>query len=401
MNVDTIQLAAGIDLYESSGKGVVVLASQHCYFIQLERLVTMRERAQLGFELEAHVPFDAEAMSTIVLDSEPTCVLVCNAGMVSELVSQHDDSNNTKVLAVVPHALLVADPWVGTGNRRILICDSQGIDCIDVIAGNISRWTWQAAHSLTQLVDNLPDGTDDVVVLINDQSTREAMLGYTDASHVTVIDRSDVSSTVSSILDGEVAPKYTFSDGQLDFVDSLAPARNAQLLVAWLIAVSLCLVAGSIFYRAHAVRLQASDYVAEQRSLFAESFPKQPLPVGLMTRFESERRRLLATRDGTQVPQVGSALPVLRAFLEGAKAEARFHTAMLHFVPGELEAIQCTAKSYEDLETLQSSLVEAGFALPTMRAKQSSRGVTPDWKGVRWKAGEDQTNDTERGTDGR
>lgn len=391
MSTTHVELAPGVNAYHRNGLAVVLLASQHCFFVQLQQRVPRREWGELKYELEAHVPLDAEAMSSIVLDTEPTAALVCNADYLAGKIDVVQELTGVEVLAVVPHSLLIGENYFpARKHRTILIASDTVVDCLVVSGGQLHSWTWHQGTELPQLLDNKPvPGRDvgDVIVVSADSEADSLTSGFAPKCEVASYDDQAVQTAVERILRGDQDPRFSFENGPLSHVDRNAPARKIQLLSAWATAAAISLVVGAVFLRASTLRNEATQAIAQQQGIFEQTFPGQRLPVGLMSRFESERRRLAATRDQSQVPQVGSALPVMHAFLSGIDTEARFSTSMLHFVPGQLVKFDCVAKSYADLEQLQSSLVERGFAMPQTSAKQTSRGVRPRWDAIKWLSG--------------
>ncbi|MEM6473530.1 MAG: hypothetical protein AAF802_28480, partial [Planctomycetota bacterium] len=103
------------------------------------------------------------------------------------------------------------------------------------------------------------------------------------------------------------------------------------------------------------------------------------IPVGTLSRLESEHRRLRGTRGlSDQTPKIPSILSTLHAFLQAAPnpEEARYRFDRIEFTPNELTTANGVAKSFEDQELILARLRTAGLDVPELSATTVRGGVS-------------------------
>jgi hypothetical protein len=167
------------------------------------------------------------------------------------------------------------------------------------------------------------------------------------------------------------------------------PLSSPQPLRPIASSLRTCLLAGVIlqlaviaaaFFRGLDYRSQAAELVGKQQESFQRAFPDDPIPVGIVSRLESEHRRLAGTRGMTNqnVPKLDSAIPVTHILLSALPepTEVRFKIDRIEIVPEAVAFASGTAKSYGDLETIAERLRLAGLDVPPLSATKTSHGVT-------------------------
>ena len=142
-----------------------------------------------------------------------------------------------------------------------------------------------------------------------------------------------------------------------DAYDRLRPPLTAALLAAGLALATLC---GVTLWRARANDHFADRYEAAEQQVFAEIFPKVPMPpaAAVRRRLEIERRRVAGS------PQVGdtagaaagaSALVLLNDALSRLPAAVRYRLVELRVSPGEL-FLDGQARTHGDAGALADAL---------------------------------------------
>ena len=128
--------------------------------------------------------------------------------------------------------------------------------------------------------------------------------------------------------------------------------------------------------------------MAQQEALFQQVFPKQKLPVGLMSRFRSEHRRLRLTKGADARPEVPNVLAIFHALLESLPSdnEARYQIQNVRLEQDSLSLLSGSVATLEDLDRFRQSLEQGGFQLPPVNSRIGPQGVPVQWSSVSWKA---------------
>lgn len=370
-----------------NGIGVLSLPSSLCAVLPRTEIVApVRDIKALAYTLEELLPLDAERMSVHVDDE---LISVTDGHAVKEWFATQE-SDGVRCIAAVPRAVLIAqgaDAMAARGAIRSACFIEISHGQADVLVFRDSqltdwRWTTFDCASLRKLVDDMTDDSAPVEILVIGlaelrererlQSAFSQTLGFADqtADELEAL-------AVTRLQSGVASPLVSFTNGPLEIVDPLAPIRRSIRVLALAAALSVAVFCGGLNWRANRYLTEASASVAEQEAVFGRLFPKQVLPTGILSRIESEHRRLAAMKGmGTSIPTTGSALPAMLAFWKAMPDDARYSLDLLHFTPGTLKNASGLAKSYADLEAVRLALVEQDFEVPSLSASQSARGVT-------------------------
>lgn len=384
--------------YQYGQNYVVVLPSCRCYCVPLPGTSTLRKKGELAFELEHELPIDAEDLSYAILkvSGETQCAIGVDGQWLRDLLLSNEHLQSSACLAVIPAALMAWEVAKAEGISAdvMVLVGPAGCDVIYASNGKLSNWQWvsgdvDCVRSL--LVELQADSQCEVRVAIVGEIETACASWLRGQESLQVLDWRGslwLEGCVEKILGGAAAPPVEFSNGPLNFVDALHPARRSGILFGLSLAVLLGAIAAGLFGRAGQYGKEASQDIAAQEALFRELFPQQQIPVGMMSRIESEFKRLQATRGKSQVPQIGNVLPVMQAFWKAVPVEpdTRFNLSMMHFIPDQLEALQGLARSYDDLEQLRARFIATGFSVPPLSTRQDSSGVSLQWDHVVWQA---------------
>ncbi len=406
--LEEIELPAGMRCYTTQGHlSVVVLPSEMCFPVPLDRpLRKPAERDSLSYELENEVPVDAECMAFDLLTAgSKSLAIVADARMVADVLQAADLADAKKMcLAVVPRPVLIAQRLLQGGAENKIVCVVAGnqIDVLRFCSGRLTAWRWlssgdgDAAQVVAQWQAEDENAVQDVwVVGQNDDPVRQRLADELAEAQLCAADALELQyDAAKEILAGRSLPLVNFRSGDLAFVNPQRPARSAGVVCGLAVVILLTLTATGFFWRAQKYHARTVELTQKQEQLYQGLFPGQPIPVGMMGRFESEYRRLVATKDASSVPSLGSSLPAMHAFWQGLPNSARYRANMLHFVPGMLLRIDGSAKGFSDLEVLKTALVDVGFEVPPISATQTSQGASLRWDRIPWSSKEEASSDT-------
>lgn len=395
MQTESFLVSSGIKCFTRQGYYAVSLRSQHCYCVPLADQLKRNDLKALAYVLEDELPIDAESMSVLVAGSKTRPIAIaCDGQRIAKALGQEERLQGLRCLAVLPEIeFLLAE--LGPSQRkigRLIVWHGATFDDLAFEHGQVSNWMWKgvspaegtavSTEQSRETAKQVTEAGNGVAVwLAGDEPSAEL-------SEFQVLDWRDAdwgTAQASQLLRGRTQPSMNFNNGPLDWVDPLAPARRSVGLAYYSICLLVMACAAGLWLRASRYQQQAARTVQQQEAVFSALFPNQPIPIGVMSRLESERRRLSATRDSQSIPTLGNALPAMHAFWSGLPENARFNITHLHFTHRQLESIELIAKSYDDLETLQKSLSATGFEIPITGANQSARGVIPRWDKMSWK----------------
>lgn len=365
---------------------LISLPSSMCICVPAEEIgVSSRDLQTLSYALEEALPLDAERMA---IHMGRRLIIVADGRAAEEWYAGQEHAKQT-CIAAVPRAVLIAQgaiPLVGSSPRYcFIVVYNQRADVVSVCDGEVVGWQWTTSSPETlsamaaSTVAEEPDSWKIVIVGVSEEAERSIWPEHFKAAATWIDAPSHELEGVAAarILDGTSVPLVNLANGPLAFVDPLAPIKPGMTLLAATVVLATVLICAALNWRASRYRAEVAELGSRQEAIFGELFPKQNLPVGILSRIESEHRRLAAMKGaGSHMPEIGSSLPVMRSFWEAIPTDARFTLEILDFAPHTLKNIDGSAKSYADLESVRLALIAHDFAVPALSATQTSRGVT-------------------------
>ncbi len=386
------ELEDGARLFSNSSDQVLVgLPSKQCFSLP----VLSRQRtadASLHYQFESEVPLDAESMSSELCMGQDGLVVLTDGASVAKVLDA-DEVSKKNVLAVTPLALLAVQPFVNprVGHQLFAVALGGNVDLLQFEKGKLREWQWIASsrdnvsESLQSMFAAGGNTEANVIGDVNGELLEWIRATVPNAQSCGDTE-SNIQLQVTKILDGMQLPIVNLRNGPLRMVDPLGPVRRYQTVATSAAIVLLGLMALAFFWRAHKYQARAAELVEKQEAVFREIFPNQAIPVGIVSRIESEHRRLSATKGtaGVGVPDVGNVLPVMQAFWEAAPTEIRFRIDMMHFTPKLIRKMDGNAGSFEDLDVLRESLLKRGFKVPPISSSQSGKGVRLQLDQIPW-----------------
>lgn len=377
------------DAKSGAAGGIVIgLPSYACFAVNFpKRHWKQKPRPDsLAYELEPVVPLDAD---TMLVDAISTPVgwlaIAADSGPLQEsLVGVRQRA--TWIAAACPVVILAASKLIRglpkRGNAVVVWQTNHTLDWLEISNRNIYQWVWVSAteDSIRKATAASRDGAgSEHFILVNTEEWIHALVRtHCDTVDLLQLDvQHEAQATANRIVHGFDRPLFNLYSGVLAEADAIKPFR--WTLIATLASLSLLLmVMGGVFlWRANENEKEVVRLQDRQAAIFSELFPGQPVPIGLLTRLESEHRQLQVTRGRVEdTPVVESILPVFHAFLSGTPTGSRFRWDRIDFAPHRIVQAAGLAKSFGDYENVGNSLRKAGFQVPPLSTAQVSGGVS-------------------------
>ncbi len=384
---------------------MVGLASHLCYSFTLlvEELPPKRKLDMLRYALEEQIPCDADrlAISRHDVGSE-AFVIAIDAERLDETSTKSIEAN---AIAICPLIFLaIADlPKDRLRSSDVIVWFGEdGVDLVRLKSGQPVRWQWLNRDEEkvlkvlrrwfelpeTKPMHGSPESTQTRTILLvgNDG---EGVLEDVDWWTIQVIKQSQLTAATRSaeeIVAGKLTPPFDLRDGPFKTTNHLGPLRRPILITTTCVAVSLGLVSIAIQGRIRAYHRASDAMVARQEKAFLKVFPNQSIPVGIVTRLESEHLRMQSLKvDPTDLEEVPeSCLPVLHQWLMAVnRNEAPIRIDRLEVLPKKLQAMTGETDTFESLQLITTSMQEHGFQVPPVSANRTSGGVSISLNGIK------------------
>ncbi len=380
---------------------VLAPASTSCFFARFEGppATDLRDRVELTYALEDHLPIDAESM---VADFRPVETSGEAAKQVAAVavplepwgaISASFESAGIAVRSIVPASLLavgaLASQYSQWQTVDYLLVQGATCDWIRTQRGSITDWKVLAMEtkSLHQHRMLEPSAADKIVVVASgseDQQQIESVFGSTESVSQPL--------DVFELQGGEMLIKRRFSPFDLRR-DLLGPPDAFRLIqtpmrcaVVAAIVLLIAVTFGS-WYRTQRIETEIASLQTEQRSLFKTAFPEQRIPAALLRRVRSEHARVMASRgSGGSIDLPLSARSMLLRLLSSLPNDLRFRVTKIDIDNGRLD-VELEVRSPVDAGTLASHLSSVGFSVKPPVTTQSDAktfvsSLEAEWVGL-------------------
>lgn len=386
---------ANEELYRGQGYSPIVigLSSQHCFTIYRDRdqRKPLKSRQLISYELEDCVPIDADELSIAPIASNDGTLFIAASGSdVAEFVNS-SVSPERFTAAVTPIALLAIAGLKREieleGSDLVIWVNHDFADLLWIRHGVIVGWRWCAvdALSIDQCIDrsssqaetDTPDRT--ILVNVSDQLTDRLALD-SDVLRLEFDQEVLAEQEAEQICRGNCVPIADLRNGPLvpdrPFF-SIAGPLQAFLFALVMMQVSVIIAA---CYRASRMQGDAVVHFQSQAEAFRSVFPDQPVPVGILSRLESEHRRLSGTKGigKSRVPDQGSVIPLTHQLLSAlpGRDSTKFELLRIDLGGSTIRSLSGNVLSYGDLEEIAGNLREAGFDVPAVAGTKTSAGTS-------------------------
>ena len=388
---------------------LIAPAANSCFFatIQGGEELDVRDRRALTYELESHIPLDAEAMvADFVVAVTPTkqtkdadklapavetaegergksvSAVAVEFSRWRELAEALENSG-IPVRSIAPSATLATRALLEelhlSGPAELLLVDCGQCDAVKVEGDSITAWKHLAMDDATIRRHRLLDSGEiaqGVVVGADPSQLAQLREAYMDVD-VRAIDRPLESLWIDGAQLALTKQSPRWFDLRRDQLGPSAPLRpilpQLRLVTAAAILFVLAIGIGG-WWRVRRIEQAIDQINFDQRAAFEEAFPGSQVPAALVRRVRSEHSKVLGSRGATaeiNVPQ--SATEVLRELLSALPESVRFRISRLKILNGRVQ-LELQVRTAVDAGALATALKSHGFEVePPVTTRKDAR----------------------------
>ncbi|MFK8115061.1 MAG: GspL/Epsl periplasmic domain-containing protein [Rubripirellula sp.] len=383
---------------------VLAPASTSCFFatLPLTEDIDIRDRSALTYELEDHLPIDAESMvadfSVVPSTSDPKTVsAVAIETRRWHSIAEALEERGLPVRSIVPAAVLLTRSLCRelnlTDTVELVLADDKSCDLITVNAETILVWKHagldpkllQRHRSLMVGQTNI-DRTLAIGAAPDEPAIRQA---YPDVEFVPT-------TTEECMIHGAELTLSKHADHWFDLRrDTLGPsdplrAIQTHLRVATVAAaLFLIVLATGGWWRGQQIEAEIGKIQDQQRELFEKTFPNTRIRGDVAFRVRREHRSLMGLRGATNqnldVPV--SAPMVLREVMAALPTETPFRLKTIRVEDGHV-VLDVEVRQFLDAGEISDALSQAGFVVQPPQISKKEQGdqsvgsmLEADWIG--------------------
>ncbi len=388
-NVSPTEIAVCADLMSKlagikNPQAILAPDSTSCYFASLsgdpsvdepssgKALTRTLDRAALTYELEDHLPIDAEAMVAdfAIVPTDDGQRRVSGIAITTERwqqIAEELESVGISVRTIVPRAILMtralSESTKLADDVQLLLVDGDQCDAIDLRQNTVAQWKHFHLDAAKLERHKLLDGqnSDEVVVAgTNDQSG--ALIAATYPSAVMMGGNSAALAVDGAgLLLGQSGRWFNLRRDALGPTDPLRAIQTPLRSVGVAAAILLLTVAVGSWWRTKRIESQIDGLRTQQRELFEEAFPKARVPGAILRRVRSEHAKVLGSSTETSTIDAPTAAPdVLQALLAALPNDVRFRITRIQINDGQVD-VDLEVRNPVDAGTMADALASSGF----------------------------------------
>jgi len=351
-----------------------------------------RDRAML-YRLEEQLPVEAEAMTACFCP--PVGGRSMGAAVRTDVIRPIVDALSEagiETAAICPTALLACRHYLHDldGDPRwVILTDPSQADVVCLSGGVPLTWSTVETDGVQVRrclqVDSLNRLTDaDAPRAMVAGPAAEAVAGaIEDEVSVTIGETGEDANLAAAalaakrLLDGENAGWVDLCRDGLATGGPWGRLAGQLRLAAVLAAAFTVTLAGVLLWRGMQYEALTDGLEEIQRRHYVKLYPNSPVPVGVVSRLESELRRLSGVSGaGSDLPAAPNALETLRRVVAALPAEIRLRITQLRVDPSSI-LIEGQAHGHGDAEIIAKSLSQAGLPTDPPRTERlASKGVS-------------------------
>ncbi len=362
---------------------VLAPAATSCFFCLLkpQEIADARDRQAMLFELENHLPIDAEStvadFVTLPTTGQPAPVssVAIDAARWQAIVDVFEDAD-LQVRSIVPASVLATRAMckkIGLGETaELYLADGERLDLIEIKNETILLWKHLALEAtairrhkaLNQTVINR-------TIVVGLKATEFAALtGLRKAEFVEEDRRALVSYGAELLLENPSSRWFELRRGALAPSD---PLRAIGKQLRWVgVAAAACLLAISVggWWRSRRIENEIENVRAAQVDLFQQAFPNARMPGAVLRRVRSEHSKVLSSRgENTDIEIPRSAPQILRRVLVAIPADIRYRVTRIEILDGKVDLL-LQVRNTVDAGKIATSISAAGFQVDPPGTRQ-------------------------------
>ena len=392
------------------------LPSRDCFFVSLKDAPdrVLRDDKALAFYVEDELAADADDFSVVGWRHGAAGVCFCGSMHPDKVELDRDESDqheqesgidvlqdvNEFLMAVVPEALLMVEALLptldaNTGWVRIRADDSE--DWVRLDDGIVTQWFWTGGSVGVELSDAIEasmgearenrvgfggEGDDEgqVVGLVASSTTvgvgRGGMKDLDDDLladvHWDEVEALDVyEQQLKALAAGKVQSRYDLQSRSEKRAGRMRLLERTIVAALVLLIVGLGSVVAAQSYQRQLIARSVQDAQDQLEEAYRAAFPNGPIPVGALSRLQSEHRRLKAMQSDSGSEPLVSVQPVwfglLRSLptIESSDPQQRYNVSEMAVTSDGIDRLVGTARSIATLERLYANLNQQHFDVPT------------------------------------
>jgi hypothetical protein len=337
-----------------------------CFFVPFEPADNKKmDPVALGYELESHLPIDAESTAADFqsIRSDRVAAVAADARIIQPWLEALQEAD-IQVSAIVPRTLIFVRGWLTKhpqGNHRLWIAGADSSEVVDIENDRVITWKW------------LPVGDDAIAQYMT--------LHPTDAENAVIIDDIGVETEPPSILasyDTTVAsqviaePIRLHARGKHDDWWNLMRGPLAPSDPLWTIRRPLrtfVIAAGAFvaaiwlasWFRGNRIESEIQFLQSEQQTAFRETYPDRRVPAATLRWVRSEYARALGSRGaGTQIDAPLASADILRRLLVALPRDLRLRIDRIDIQDDGL-SLDVQVQRPVDAGSIATALAAIGF----------------------------------------
>lgn len=363
-----------------------------CAAVVLTSRRLVRNRQALAYALEEQLPLAAEEMVCDFVTQGTTALGVAVEPATLKPIVRSLETAGVAVTTVTPSALLILDQL----RRRdclpadglVVLIRQDHCDCFVTAGQKPQQWRYLSVDpvSLRREVavhlmagDPARESPLPVTIAAVDRRAVEALERLEPDIQVQYVELAEDETLLSAASGVLVQAERPWIELRRDEIGTYDPyvlvGGSLRFLTAACLLAVLSLTAVTWI---HAGRYESAvqAFNAERGAIFQRLFPEARVPVGIRSRLESEREKLLGLRsDNLEAPELESATPMLLRTLDAMPRDLRFRLLEMQFenATGYLEG---EARRHGDADVIAASLRAQGLSVEPPRTERlSNEGV--------------------------
>ena len=384
---------------------IIAPASASCFFtiLTINPKIDFRDRLSLIYELEKHIPVDAESMaadfgppppsatSHKTADGESAVAIAIEADTWSPLV-ESIEAEGISVTNIIPNVVLAVaslhEEHSLSGPGNLILCDGDQSDLIAVADDFPLSWKYCNLEPKTLKRHKsleIQDSSDVLVVGATEEQLQliREHIGTVSADSTPLLEHQIKGAGIVVAKPDSI--HFNLRRDRLAPTDPLRPIQRQLSRLAFAIAICLCLIIAGSWWRSTRIEAKISDTIQAQAAAFKNSFPNSRPPASLLRRIRSEHSRILGSRNASkQIEAPESAVKVLNALLTSLPVETRYTIKAIDIRNGKMD-LTFQVRRTVDAGAVAEALSQGGFdvAPPVITqkdAKTFNSTIQAEWR---------------------
>lgn len=369
---------------------VLALDASECFFadIELPDSIDANDRGAVTFELERHIPLDAEAM---VSDhwSNPTSGRIAAVAVQSDRQREVIDALEAvgvEVVSIIPMAFLATrsayrlfaqQSKLESAAFGLMLFHGDSIDALTMEAGRVSQWRqfFDSDDELRRHQSVTSDKVDSSgpVFIVGREQLSFPIQNPVHRSDTTFYELAAEGANLA--LRGRWGRWPDLRRGNLAPKDPLFAVAGPLRILALAAVACLLVISAAAWFRGAKLADESQRIRQQQRAAFTTAYPDRRVPVMLMRTIRSEHNKALGSRGrGDTIKLPIPATTVLRQLYRGIEHAQRVGGARLRLIDITVVDGECslTVRATEAVEigVVAKSLETVGFQVAPPASEQ-------------------------------